>query len=35
MQLEEMSSFFNNRANDYEQHMMNNVDGANRFYIEN
>lgn len=29
-----MSSFFNNRAKDYEQHMMNNVDGANRFYIE-
>lgn len=34
MQLEEMSCFFNNRANDYEKHMMNNVDGANRFYIE-
>lgn len=34
MKLEEMSSFFNNRAEDYEQHMMDNVEGANRFYIE-
>jgi len=34
IKLEEMSSFFNNRANGYEKHMMNNVDGADRYYIE-
>lgn len=34
MKLEEISSFFNNNAKDYEEHMMNNVDGANRFYVE-
>ncbi|MDD6794668.1 MAG: class I SAM-dependent methyltransferase [Clostridiaceae bacterium] len=34
MQLEEMSYFFNNRVKDYEKHMMNNVEGANEFYIE-
>lgn len=34
MQLEEMSNFFNSRVKDYEQHMLNNVDGANRFYVE-
>ena len=32
--LEEMSSFFNNRADGYEQHMMDNVDGADSYYIE-
>ncbi|MCB2309138.1 methyltransferase domain-containing protein [Clostridium estertheticum] len=34
MKLEEMSSFFNNRADWYEEHMMNNVDGADKYYIE-
>ncbi|MCB2360829.1 class I SAM-dependent methyltransferase [Clostridium estertheticum] len=34
MKLEEMSSFFNNRADGYEEHMMNNVDGADKYYIE-
>lgn len=34
MELEEMSSFFNSRVDDYEQHMMNNVDGADKYYIE-
>ncbi|WP_304519359.1 class I SAM-dependent methyltransferase [Clostridium estertheticum] len=29
-----MSSFFNNRADWYEEHMMNNVDGADKYYIE-
>ena len=32
--LEEMSSFFNTRADGYEQHMMDNVDGADKYYIE-
>lgn len=34
MKLEEMGSFFNKRVNDYEQHMMNYVDGADKYYIE-
>jgi tRNA (cmo5U34)-methyltransferase len=34
MVLEEMSSFFNKRADEYEEHMMNNVDGADKYYIE-
>lgn len=34
MILEEMSSFFNHRADGYEEHMMNNVDGADKYYIE-
>ncbi|HEY5562281.1 MAG TPA: class I SAM-dependent methyltransferase [Clostridiaceae bacterium] len=34
MKLEEMSSFFNNRVEGYEEHMMNNVAGSNIFYIE-
>ncbi|ADZ19593.1 tRNA (cmo5U34)-methyltransferase [Clostridium acetobutylicum] len=34
MDLEEMSSFFNKRVNEYEEHMMNNVGGANQYYIE-
>lgn len=34
MKLEEMGSFFNNRVNDYEQHMMNNVAGTDKYYIE-
>ncbi|MDS0526037.1 class I SAM-dependent methyltransferase [Clostridium sp. SHJSY1] len=34
MRLEEMGSFFNERANIYENHMMNNVDGADKYYIE-
>jgi tRNA (cmo5U34)-methyltransferase len=34
MELEEMSSFFNSRAKNYEQHMMNNIEGANELYSE-
>ena len=34
MKLEEMSSFFNTRVDGYEQHMINNVDGADKYYIE-
>lgn len=34
MSLEEMGSFFNNHADSYEEHMMNNVDGADKYYIE-
>lgn len=34
MELEEMSSFFNSRAENYEEHMMNNVEGANELYSE-
>jgi tRNA (cmo5U34)-methyltransferase len=34
MSLEEMSSFFNKRADGYEKHMIENVDGANKYYIE-
>lgn len=34
MSLEEMSRFFNSRASDYEEHMMNNVDGSDMYYIE-
>lgn len=34
MKLEEMDSFFNNRVSDYEEHMMNYVDGADKYYIE-
>ncbi|MCR3760978.1 methyltransferase domain-containing protein [Clostridium felsineum] len=34
MNLEEMSSFFNKRVNEYEEHMMKNVGGADRYYIE-
>lgn len=34
MNLEEMSSFFNNRVNDYEEHMLKNVDGADKYYIK-
>lgn len=30
--IEEMASFFNTRANDYENHMMNHVDGAKVYY---
>lgn len=34
MNLEEMSSFFNNRVNNYEEHMLKNVDGADKYYIK-
>lgn len=34
MELEEMSSFFNSRSENYEQHMMNNVEGTNELYSE-
>lgn len=34
MSLEEMSHFFNSRADSYEKHMMDNVEGADRYYIE-
>jgi tRNA (cmo5U34)-methyltransferase len=34
MKLEKMSSFFNKRVDSYEDHMMNNVDGANIYYKE-
>ena len=34
MKLEKMGSFFNNRVNDYEEHMMSNVEGADKYYIE-
>ncbi|GKX31954.1 SAM-dependent methyltransferase [Vallitalea longa] len=34
MKLEEMSSFFNNRVEDYDEHMMKYVDGADEYYIE-
>jgi tRNA (cmo5U34)-methyltransferase len=34
IKLEEMSSFFNNRVDGYEQHMMDYVDGADKYYIE-
>ncbi|WP_035796497.1 class I SAM-dependent methyltransferase [Clostridium akagii] len=34
LKLEEMSSFFNNRVQSYEQHMMNGINGADKYYIE-
>lgn len=34
MELEEMGSFFNERVDGYEQHMLNNVAGSNKYYIE-
>jgi tRNA (cmo5U34)-methyltransferase len=34
MKLEEMNNFFNKRADSYEEHMMNYVDGADRYYVE-
>ncbi len=32
--LEAMGAFFNDRADGYENHMMKNVDGADKFYVE-
>lgn len=32
--LERMEEFFNNRADGYEEHMMNNVEGADEYYAE-
>ncbi|MDP4146617.1 MAG: class I SAM-dependent methyltransferase [Bacillota bacterium] len=32
--LEEMSSFFNNRVDGYEQHMRSNVAGSDKYYVE-
>lgn len=34
MKLEEMSSFFNKRVDNYESHMMKAVEGADKYYIE-
>ncbi|MCI1946157.1 class I SAM-dependent methyltransferase [Clostridium luticellarii] len=34
MELEEMGSFFNERVDGYEQHMLNNVAGSDKYYIE-
>ncbi|SHJ28396.1 tRNA (cmo5U34)-methyltransferase [Clostridium cavendishii DSM 21758] len=34
MNLEKMNSFFNTRVNEYEEHMMNYVDGADKYYVE-
>ena len=34
MLLEEMSSFFNSRVDGYEEHMMKEADGADKYYVE-